>query len=565
MAVTDAVVSRRAWLRAAAAVSLAGLAGCSDGSAPVGSNEADAPEDDISGEIALGIGKPEGIEPFDALDAAGAQICFQLFDPLMRYDYEYGVLTCLVAERYAVSEDQREFTFILRDTSFHNGDPVCSSDFKRAWERLVSPSSAASRLHGGPSDAAYLLSLVEGYQDVREGRATSLSGVSCPDDRTLKVRLSVPYVDFPFVLTSRSLAPVPAAAEQDAEAFAALPVGNGPYRLARALEEGAGGIELTRFEDYAWSVTTIDTVRFKFYDRVADAYRRFEAGDLAVSPCPVESVDVNVATWKSTDDERLQINDDRRTVLGSELTVSYLACNTAEAPLNDAAVRRALSLAIDRDGLAKQVFRNARPAADGIVPPDVPGYREQAWDAAAYDTEAANDLLDERYPRGTDGMRDLKVTLQYSPDSGHGDAMELIAEQLEAIGVACELEEAGLKDLVERMRSGAFQLARFDWTLDFPSMDNVLYPLFHSASIGAFNFSRYANEQVDARIGDARAAQGQAERTRLLQEADDLIAADVPVIPYAFGAHAVVGTQRVAKLVIDPEGFAHLGGAELAE
>ena len=95
-------------------------------------------------------------------------------------------------------------------------------------------------------------------------------------------------------------------------------------------------------------------------------------------------------------------------------------------------------------------------------------------------------------------------------------------------------------------------------------MDNVLFPLFHSSAQGGFNFSRYANQRVDELIDQARATASGTERIARLREAEDVIAADMPVIPYIFGAHAVVGSRQVEKLLIDPYGYAHLGEAELA-
>lgn len=556
--------SRRSLLRAtiAAAGSLA-LAGCTD-FAPERGSQVQGSSDPRRGIITVGSLPPACIDPAGVADDAGSQVVFQLFDPLMRYDYEYNVLTCLAAESYTVSEDQREFTFKLREATFHNGDPVRALDFKRAWERIISPASGAVAVNG-PSGWAYLLSLVEGYQALRDGATTRLAGVSCPDERTLVVRLSAAYADFPYVVCHHCLGPVPAAADSDAAAFARKPIGNGPFAMTGEWEQGAERIELARFADYTGTVTTIDTVRFDMQESVEDSYRALESGDLTLSACPIESVDANAASWKSSDEERLEITETRRTVLGVSPTVSYLVCNTAVAPLDDVRFRRALSMAIDRDGIAKRVYRGARMAADGILAPVVPGYREDAWLYAAHDEDAAAALLDELYPAGPDGMRDVSLTIAYSEDSGHKNAMEQIAEDLAAVGIACELEEVPFADLVVRYRSGSFQLGRFDWTCDFPSADNVLFPLFHSASVGAFNFARYANERVDTLIDDARATGSAGERTRMLQEADDIVSDECPVVPYLFGAYAYVGNRRIESLHIDPQGFAHLGRAKLAE
>ena len=142
--------------------------------------------------------------------------------------------------------------------------------------------------------------------------------------------------------------------------------------------------------------------------------------------------------------------------------------------------------------------------------------------------------------------------------------MEEIASDLEGAGISCELEEVAFEDLYDRLQAGTFELARIDWEPDVPVMDNVLFPLFHSSSIGGHNYARYANERVDELIDEARSIASNAERLERLRTAEGIIAADMPVIPYIFGAHAVVGTRRIAKLLIDPLGYAHFYEAELA-
>lgn len=565
MALDARLLDRRSFVCASAA-SLGSLvlAGCSMGATAPEGSEAMSDEDPLDATtVDVGIERPVCLDPYGASDPAAAQIVFQVFDPLTRFDFETGALTCLAAESYLVSEDQRTFTFTLKEATFHDGQPVRAVDFKRAWDRLVSPDSGAASVWSVPS-REHLLALVEGYDAVRSGSAASLAGVSCPDERTLVVQLSTPYADFPCVVADPRLAPVPAQAEDDPEAFGLHPVGNGPFMVDGALSPDEDTLDLIRFEDYAPTPATVGRVRMRFQESVTDSFRAFESGDLVVSACPIENVDANAASWKSSDDERLHLSVNRHTVLGTEPIVSYLVCNTEIGPLDNPDVRRAISMAIDRDGLSKRVFRDVRMPAYGIVPPDVPGYREEGWSAAAHNLTNANQLLDAAYPKQAGGERDISLTLLYSSDSGHQKAMEEIASDLEGVGISCELEEVAFEDLYDRLQAGTFELARIDWEPDVPVMDNVLFPLFHSSSIGGHNYARYANERVDELIDEARSIASNAERLERLRTAEGIIAADMPVIPYIFGAHAVVGTRRIAKLLIDPLGYAHFYEAELA-
>ena len=274
MATTDGqLVSRRGLLRGSLALAaLASLSGCTGTASDGGSSTPPAAGSAASepATLSLGILEPVCIDPFNAVDEAGAQVAYQLFDPLTRYDFEAGELVYLAAESCAASEDRRTFTFVLREATFHDGTPVRSADFKRAWERIASPISAATQYHGA-SSAAYLLSLVEGYQALRDGSATGLSGVACHDDRTLAVTLSIPYADFPYVVANPCLAPVPAAAEEDAAAFAVRPVGNGPFSLAEAYSKGDAGLELVAYDGYAGDAPRIAGARLAVYQTMSDS------------------------------------------------------------------------------------------------------------------------------------------------------------------------------------------------------------------------------------------------------------------------------------------------------
>lgn len=562
---THPISRRDALVRMLALSALVPLAGCTGTEAGEGqaSEGSDALAAQKAVSLTFGLVTPAGIDPCRLVDASGEQVAHQLFDPLTRFDCETGILTCLAAERYEASEDQTTFTFTLRDATFHDGTPVRASDFKRAWERLASPNAEGSTAAGPVANRSYLLSLIEGYEALCAGDAWDLSGVTCPDDRTLVVKLVEPYADFPFVAAALCLAPVPAAADDDPEGFARLPIGNGPFMLESPYEQGDEEISLVRYDGYALAAPSLERVTFLVFDRFSEVFRAFEAGDVAVSSCPIENVDANAADWKSSDDERLELNRGRHTVLATSPVVSYLVCNTAAEPFDSPAFRRALSMAIDRDGLVKSVFRDARMPADGIVAPMVPGYRPEAWPYAVYDAQAASDLLDAACPRGTDGERGVEISLVFGSGGGHENAMEAIARDLEAVGVTCALEPVEFEDLHARLADGNFQLARVDWTMDVMSMDNVLFPLFHSSCVGGSNYSRFADEQVDELIDEARSEQRAAERTSLLQQAEDIVARDCPVIPYLFGARAHVGTRAIECLPFDSFGYAHLDEAEL--
>ena len=510
-----------------------------------------------------GIVRPRSIDPFDAVDDGGLTVARQLFEPLCAFAYGTGELTCRAASSYEVSEDARTFTFHLRPATFHNGDAVTSADFKRAWERLVDPDAAVAKERGA-SPHAYHLSLVEGYDELRAGDARELSGVACPDDATLVVTLAAPYADFPAVTTHPALAPVPALATEDPEAFATRPVGNGPFRLEGDWTADVGSLSLARFDAHFDPAADLARVVLRLEADTDAAYQDFQTGELDVSPCPVNEASEAASSHCRSEDGRTMTLG-QRFVCGPALATYCLVCNTAAGPCADAAVRQALSLAIDRTYLAETVFRGTRLAADGIIPPPVPGYRLGAWAYAAFDRERAAAQLESSYPLGTDDMRPLSVRLMYLAGGGHDDVMDAVAGDFERLGVACVPEAEDLETFQARLDAGDFDLVRLDCTAEVPVAERLLFPWFHSSSREGANRSGLADAQIDEQLDAVRSTVDAAARVALIEDVDAEIGRRCPAIPLVFHAQCQVGSDRVAYLTVDPAGQVDFAGAELEE
>ncbi len=550
-------VSRRAALGGVAALGCAALlAGCAE------SDESGSADVDSVATIDVGLERPLSLDPACASDPSSLQVVFQLFEPLVMYDFATDELVGCAAQRYEVADDAMSFTFHLRSTTFHDGSVVRATDVKRAWERIVSPQSALAQA-SGVSGHAWRLSLISGYDELAAGTASELSGVTCPDDSTLEIQLTQPYADFPYLIAHPALAPVPAAAEEDPEGFATDPVGNGPFAVASAWDETASTVNLAAYEGWRLGAPAIESLRFVIEQDTQSSYQDYQTGALDLSTCPLEKVK-SAGSRVGYASDGLTMSSSGRLVQSTTLSCSYLAVNLEREALADADARRALSLAIDRDTICSTLFRGVAQAADGIVPPHVKGYREGAWEATSYDAAAAIELLDELYPVDDEGDRGLSLNLVYYEDGGYDEVLEYIVEDLAAVGVTCELEALSFEELYERIEAGDFDLARLDAATDCPTLDSVLFPLFSSSSGAEHNASRYADDDVDDLFTQARATIDEEERIELLQQADATIGESLPVIPLVFAAQCVIGSDAFESLVVDPLGYLHLGTAELA-
>lgn len=565
------MIDRRALLKGLAAVAmLPVLAGCSgrDDAAGVAGGE------DLSDTLLYRLKTPRSIDPFDA-DTIGLAVVSQLFDPLMRYDFTAGELACHAAESVETNDDATAFTFHLHSGSvFSDGGAVDAASFKRAWERLVDPDSSSARMYD-TSPWAYLLTLVEGYDALSTGTANGLSGVTCPDALTLRVTLSRPYADFPLLCAHPALSAVPAAALDDAEAFHACPIGNGAFALTGAWD-GTGALALKRVDGYAGPFSggavlessnesgtadgPVASVRFVFDDDSSSAYKRLEAGDIDVAEVPVEQrEDAEDAFGPQTDG--LTLSGGKHLLSAQEPTVVFLACNMTEPPFDNADVRRALSLAIDREALCDKVYRGAAAPATDAVPSCIATDGDASWPYASYDPERAKQLLELHYPADGDGARELEVTISCGKDGTDAKLVDAIAADFKAVGASVKIEAVEWDDLVSRFRTGGFACGLTSWTPDAPSLDSALYPLFRSGVAAAGNYARYADADVDAALDGARAVTDATARRQALSRALRIVGEASPVIPLVIPVRMVATSDRVSSLAIDPYGRPDLASA----
>ncbi|MDY3291976.1 MAG: ABC transporter substrate-binding protein, partial [Parolsenella sp.] len=247
---------------------------------------------------------------------------------------------------------------------------------------------------------------------------------------------------------------------------------------------------------------------------------------------------------------------------GAELSTYYLMLNVTDETLKDLDVRKAISLAINRQAICDTVFEGTREPAGGIVPPGIAGYVENSWEFSKYDPDAAKALLDTKYPAGADGKRGISVALTYNLDGDHKSVMEMVMADLAAIGIDTTSDTAEWSSIVTNTYpNGNFQIGRLGWIADYPIMDNFLYPLFATGADN--NYGNYSNPEVDKAISEARAIPDDKEREAKYQEIDKMIGDDMPVVPLFFYKHQMVGSSRVKYLHIDPQKLIMMDKVEL--
>jgi oligopeptide transport system substrate-binding protein len=521
-----------------------------------------SPERPEGGTLRVGLGTdPASIDPRFVADEEGELVVGAVFDPLVTLGDRLQVVPS-AAESWETDDEGRVFTFELREATFHDGSPVTADDFVRTFARIADGTASP------PSFLAYLLEPIEGAAAAAEGG--ELTGVEATGPSTLEIRLDAPQPGFLRTLANPSLVPLPPVADEDPEAFAQQPIGNGPFAMAGPREPDAF-LRLSRFVDHH-EPARLDEVLLQVYaddPSREQQWQDFVDGQLQVADVPPEQLDEARETFGASRDGYTGPG----VLDGITSTVYLYGFDTTRPPFDDARVRRAISLAIDRDTLADDVMRGTRVAATAIVPPPIPGSQAGACEHCRYDPEAAREQLDAvraglaesddpDEPAGADepgeGQEAIVLdSLQLTHNRGrtHTAIAEAMASDLEdALGLEVVLRAQDLQPFVQGVRRGEASLFRLGWETGEPDPGAYLYPLFHSSQVGLDNLTRFDDPEVDELLDEARAAPQDRAARSSYAEAERRILDEAPVIPLLWYRHTKAVAPEVRDLRWSPLG-----------
>lgn len=465
---------------------------------------------------------PETLDPQKISTSAEFHIMRDLYEGLIIHDGQ-GKVAPGVAESWTISPDGKVFTFKLRaNAKWSNGDPVKAGDFVFSWRRAAAPDTGAKYTN--------VLYPVKGLEAVHKGTAGAKPediGIRAVDDATLEVTLNNPTPYFIELLTLPVSGPLhPASVTQHGSNFVKPEnkVSNGAYRL-REFTPGAQAtlVKNSNFHDAA--NVKIDTVNFIPLADSAAAARRFQAGEI------LSTVNIPANQIKAL-----------RAQLGAQVSVTpqlgtwYLTFNNDKAPFNDARVRRALSMVLDREFIAEQVWNGSMLPGYSFVPPGTNNYGPQIELAfkpmsVIEREEAAKKLLAEA---GFGPSKPLKVEYRYNMSPENQATFVAIADQWKAIGVeTAPISTDGRTHFAFLRDRGAYDVARAGWIADYNDPQNFLF-LLESSAIPGLNYARWSNPAYDDLMKRAAAEIDIAKRAGLLGEAEKILLHEAPYTPVLF-------------------------------
>jgi oligopeptide transport system substrate-binding protein len=444
------------------------------------------------------------LDPAFIADAGDVQLLLQLYAGLTRLD-ETGDPYPSLASGWEISDDGRTYEFAIRDgLTFSDGTALTAEDVRRSWLRLLDPATAAS--------APDVLSVVVGAAERLAGEADEDEvGVRAPDATTLVVELRHPASYFLEIVATPSTFVVPPNADatatwQTPEAF----VGSGPYVV-----DGLDGADLVlrANQRYVAGAPPIDEIRW-VASIDGDAASAFAAGTVDLAGVPGWD-----ATWIAYDAE-----------LGPSLhaaeplTISYFGFDTTRPPFDDALVRRAFLLALDRERLVPLAEGASSQPAASLVPPAI--WPDGFAPTLEADPDEARRLLDEA---GYDDPAGLGTIVVNGSGLGVGPA---VATWREELGVEIEVESMDFGDFLVALDDRPPNVFTVSWIADYPS-PHALYGLLLDSG-AASNWGDWRDPDFVELLEFAAAAP--ADELGSAYTAVEAYAAEqAPVIPWAYG------------------------------
>lgn len=528
------------------------------GSEDKGSDNADKDSSADSGEkiLSVQIGpNPETIDPALNSTVDGGNMLLHAFECLLTIDQE-GQVAEGQAEKWESSDDGLTWTFQLRDgLKWSDGSDLTANDFVYSWKRVCDPNVASPYVDT-------VLSMVEGFDEAVAGDLDALQ-VEATDDKTLVVKLSAPCTFFDKLAAFATLSPVQQATiEANGDKWATAPetyISNGPFYIA---EWVPSSYLLMRKNENYWNkdAVKLDGIRFNLIEDANAAYSAYKTGEiLMIKDVPTEEI------------PSLRENDDFyvEPIIGTY----YLSLNLNREPFNDPKVRKAMSLAIDREYVAGTLMQGTYSAAGNFIGPgwlDTDGseFMENAnggqpyMDNSDYEAnleEAKQLLADAGYPNG-EGLPSLKYST--NDTAYHKVVAEYLQQAWAGIGMDIQVEIVEWASFTPLRRNGDFDSSRNGWVGDYSDPSNMLDVLFSS---NGNNDGKYNNADYDAAMKEARKTIDPEKRSAALHKAEDILMEDMGCIPIAYYNDFWLQSSKVTGSWHSVFGYWHFMYADIAE
>ncbi|MEK3793632.1 ABC transporter substrate-binding protein [Paenibacillus sp. FSL R7-0204] len=515
------------------------LAGCSGSANPADSNNVApsstapaATESASTAKPAAGgtfvYGRPASVTSFDLHNQITSNNAFaidKVFESLVAFDSK-GEITDQLAASHTISEDGLTYTFVLRDgLKFSNGTPVTAEDAVFSLQRHLKV--------GGPLAIS-----------------AKVDTVKAQDEKTLVITLKEPYTPFISELSNFSNGIIPnnfgGVTEEE---FFKKPVGTGPFVIETW--DPAGDVTFTKNTNY-WKEGQpyIDKLVYKLIQDDSQAINQLKAG--AVNAVEALSLQ-NAGEIKDGADTTVVTN-------GSWVT-EQLFFNTLDKHFSDVHVRRALALALDRDGLTKALTFGYAQTATSLLPTTIPYNANDKIKALSFDPAAAKaELAKSAFPDGFSTK-----LLVASGNSTRAQEAQIIQAAGQAIGIKIEIESVELATFRERFFAYDFAAMLNSGQADSPEANSILAFQTDPEGFSKSYWTHYTNDKATKLLYEGQKTADGEGRATIYTELLQTLADEVPYIPLYYPDILIGARSSVDGLVVLPNGSIRLEDVRLAK
>lgn len=490
------------------------------------------------GELNLVVGsEPPSLHPGLATDTTSSAILTNVFENLTTLD-ENAKPVAAAASDWKISDDQKTYTFTLRDNKWSNGDPVTASDFEYAWKWALNPdnlSEYASIFYSIKGAAAY---------NSGEGSADDV-GVKAEDEKTLVVTLENPTPYFLELTAFKTYAPLNQKAVEGNENWYADAgddyVTNGPFTLNEWRHNDT--IVLKKNPEY-WDAdkVSLETINIGMVESETTAATMFKAGEIDYLGAPYQSIGLDVIDGFKADGS-LKIAD--------QASVYVYKLNTKDKFTGNANIRKALTLAINRQGLIDNITKGEQKPALGMVPIAVNGFEEDRGYYKDNDIEGAKAALEAGMQElGIKDPSEITVNISFNTSEGHAAIAQFIQEGwTKNLGIKVGLDNSEWQVYLEKLNQLDYQAGRLGWTGDYNDAYTFL-EIYDTAANGN-NDTGWENPEYKKLLDQSNLETDPAKRLDLLKQAEAIIMNELPAAPIYYYTNLSVVQDNVKNIQAD--------------
>lgn len=479
---------------------------------------------------------PTTVDPRKSGDFISSTLICMIFDGLSR-NLPDGSVELSVAERLEISKDQKTYTFYLRPSVWSDGTPVTAYDFERSWKQILEP--------GYPSLCPYLFYCIKNAENARNGKvAANQIGIQALDERTLRIVLERPTPYFLSLTAFPSFLPVPATEIQfDRFSGAKSVVSNGPF-LIDSIKPNAE--ILLRKNNHYWNCSKIrlGAIQISIVGNETTAWELFEQGELdwiggAVSPIPCDSM-----AW---------ISKHYPLKYSPMAATTFCAFQNQHPYLKNKNLRRAFSLAINRQEIIDQITLMGETPATRCIPPSLMGFRNKTL-YQAHDPELARLHLEKAIHELGISKQDLNgLILSFRSAQTNSQIAQALQRQWKNIlDIDIELNQCETNTLRDRLQRRDYQMALHYWIAQYSDPINILERFINLDN--PKNIPGWTNHSFSNCIQDAIQNIDPLDRLDLIETAEQILINDMPLAPIYHWTNPSLCQPWVKNLCSTPNG-----------